>query len=66
MNEPDALAMTLARNAYESGAPIELWAGLVMEAHGIEHNLPKTRLELLKALMDDTAQTRRTLNNRNR
>jgi len=57
----DALAMTLARNAFEAGAPLELWASLVCEARGMEHRLPRSRSELVAACLTDIYETRDAL-----
>ena len=62
-DNPDTLAMTLARNAFEAGAPLELWASLVCEARGMEHRLPRSQSELVAACLTDIYETRDTLDN---
>ena len=59
----DALAMTLARAAFEAGAPLELWAALVCEARGMEHRLPRDRSELVAACLTDIYETQDALDN---
>jgi len=59
----DALAMTLARNAFAAGAPLELWASLVCEARGMEHRLPRSQGELVAACLTDIYETRDALDN---
>ena len=59
----DTLAMTLARQAFEAGAPIELWAALVCEARGMEHRLPRSQSELVAACLTDIYETQDALDN---
>jgi len=59
----DALSMTLARHAFEAGAPLELWAALVCEARGMEHRLPRSQGELVAACLTDIYETRNVLDN---
>lgn len=58
----DELMLQLAKNMFESGAPVELWARMVCEARGVAHNLPSNPAELLVAVMADVATTHNTLN----
>lgn len=57
----DALLMNVARNMFESGAPLELWARLVCEAKGLDHNLPSNSSELRVALSWDVETTKKAL-----
>ena len=59
---PDSELLALAQAMFESGAPRELWAAVLCEAHGLEHNLPKTRGQLGIAQLRDIALTTEALN----
>jgi hypothetical protein len=58
----DTLMLTLAQRAYETGMARELWAAMVCEARGLEHNLPQSTVDLLRAQLADLAVTHETLN----
>ena len=46
-------SMANAERAFDAGVPIELWAYMVCEALGLDHNLPRTLDQLIEAFSND-------------